>query len=122
MKDYASLEMSTKIQDAGIKIDTAMVWVEHWCGMWLKKQLMSHQNSKKMDSEVITPAPSISEIVDKLPTEIKGNYFSSGLSIEKKSENVYMAYYNFEPDTPFYKTLSEALSRLLLWAKEGGHL
>ena len=126
MKDYVSLETAKKLQDAGIKIDTAMVWAKD-----IHKNIWTLCPKDKVHLFVFAyekcetiPAPSIAEMLEWLPSDFDG----FPLTIRKNNKLWEVGYINrFNTgecifDLFTHKTPQEALAQLCLWVREEGYL
>ena len=112
-----SLELSRKLAEAGIVVETEFVWVNPNGDEW-RVQRRSYANPLK---ETI-PAPLACELGEVLPNEIDdgtGNYFLF------KSGHLY-GYRDcarrFLFELQGQRNVTEAFGRIALWAKENGHL
>ena len=125
MKDCVSFETARKLQDAGIDFgETAYVWVLNINNKW---NLEFSKNTDGHTPHIVrtVPAPSIAEIIDRLPDTIRDNFFF----LYKKAVGYggYSFTDIFETMAIFYaekenENLADLLSKLLLWAKENKYV
>jgi len=147
--NYASLEMAEKMQKAGIDFGkTAFVWVNvgngnkivvvrHWA-IFQEEAQDKRGNKVFPEYKIIENAPSIAEMIDRLPKRIdrlpkridaKENciHIVPHLHIYYDcADNFVCGYVGIDNDlwkvTVNSKIPAEALSKLLLWANEKGYL
>jgi len=129
MKDCVSLETARKLQDAGIKINTAMLWAtkNNTSKLILKG---SGEIGKLDDTYNIIPTPTTNEMLEWLPKEIGNKHIALAL----RPHFYYDCAKNFVCS---YKTIDakdfamaicsdklpqEALAQLCLWVKENGYV
>jgi hypothetical protein len=101
--NYASLEASKKLMDAGIVLETEAVWRKKRdkTGYYLSRKALYHRTSD-------VPAPSMAEVWRELPegcslNKLQTNYARCKMNIEFESENP-----------------TDALIDLLVWLKGEG--
>jgi len=129
-KIVTSLEMSRKIQEAGIDFgETAFSWGESEAidGVWgldLTKNIEGSLYGKE-----IIPAYTEGDMIDWLPHEIityidifKEKHFAT-LYLTKKLNNLYACGYMSKEGSCFTdKSPKEALAKLCLWCKDNGYV
>lgn len=131
-KNYASLEASTRSNDAGIVLETDAVWFLGIDGQW---HLADRWLSLCVHKKDKIPAPSMAEVWRELPDEIMRDNYEYYLSMEKGLASITKAGYSNPSlltkagyDSPLMLTIAitksvnptDALIDLLIWVKETG--
>jgi len=116
------LETSKALQEAGIKYDTAFVWVQSY----LTKEWELTENSPQFRRPI--PAFTAGDIMQVLPDRIERNgeeYFLKISKLTYKTAFYEVMYISSEDKAnPFFSENSfhQALSKLCLWCRKEGYL
>jgi hypothetical protein len=119
--NYASYEMSKRLYDVGVEIETDMVWffyMDKWMLIWFG--MLDHR-------EGTIPAPTIAKLLQELQGDIYINNKRYRLELWKIGKNdIYGAAYvsqdsRFADEPINNANLADALAELLIWVKEGGY-
>jgi hypothetical protein len=116
-----SLELSRKLADAGVVVETEFVWVNPNGDEW-RVQRRSYANPLK---ETI-PAPLACELDSFLPDEIKIANAEYEIIIERWKVKRLVNYTDPSTGACLHglsaDTMSDAMGLMALWLKENGHL
>ena len=94
-QNYASLEASKRLHDAGIVLETDVVWARDENGV--------------LES---CPAPSMAEVWRELPDDIDGHELGMG-----KEDGESYVFYKSLKDFPYNTNPTDALIDLLIWVR-----
>ena len=107
--NYCSLEMSQKLVDAGIVLDTDAYWIRV-----ANSPLMLCDSKYGADEHY--PAPSIFELWRELPESITKNGIIQYMEMGKAHSKTYAAY-DFADDYVLFDNPADALAELLIFVK-----
>jgi hypothetical protein len=112
MTEYncCSLEMSKKLVEAGIVLETEYYWIR------IANSPMMLMNSRYGADEYY-PTPSMSELWRELPEYITNGSTIQYLEMGKTGSKTYAAY-DFADDYVLFDNPADALAELLIWVKE----
>ena len=109
--NYATLEASKRLHDAGIALNSEAVWIHVQGGSWylrLKDDgIVSHSSLDK-----VIPAPSMAEVWRELPDDIDGHELGMG-----KEDGESYVFYKSLKDFPYNTNPTDALIDLLIWVR-----
>lgn len=124
-----TLEQAKKIDKLGIKIDTYFVWDNPYLskkedGWGIVERWMIEENS-----EVMISAPTVVEMLDRMPDSIKIDGYAHDLTVTKDGNTYSIGYPPYEweyaaEEWPQFEneSLSVAVGDMFIWCAENGHL
>ena len=116
-KYVIDLELAKKLEDLRVK---------SWGEGYNKPFVRMRGNGDTCDVEILYPAFTNEEMLERLPSFIYGEVFNYELIISKKElTNMYIVKYEGSEDNLMYvqdKKLSNALARMWIWLIENGYV
>jgi hypothetical protein len=107
--NYATLEASKRLVDAGIVLETDMHWIKCKDGVWVLMQLGEVGNHAKGEIETWIPAPCFTEVWREVEVDGMSNYYQDGILMSSC----------WCDDSECFKSTNptDALISLLIWVK-----